>query len=38
MMRGRVGCLSIDRMDGMVGIAAWGKLYRTALFADVFPA
>lgn len=35
VMTGRDACLSIYRMDGKVPVMAWGKLYRTSLFAGV---
>lgn len=35
VMTGRDACLSIYRMDGKVPVMAWGKLYRTRLFAGV---
>lgn len=35
IMTGRDACLSIYRMDGIVPIMAWGKLYRRQLFAGI---
>lgn len=35
VMSGREACLSIYQMDGKIPVMAWGKLYKTELFAGI---